>query len=85
MKKRIVQNGDWVAPKPGCAGYLTPGMNYQVHKVLSDGNAFIIIDNDCDEIDCVLSGCGHSPNGWHIHSASEDEVEDNVEDLIEIL
>lgn len=84
-KKRIVQYGDWVSPNYGCESYLNQGMKYQVHKVQSDGNAFIIVDNDCDEIACRLSGCCHSPNGWYIHSREQAEMEDNVENLIEIL
>lgn len=85
MKKRILQNGDWVSPKPGCAGYLTPGMKYQVYRTVNAGDLFYIVDDVYDEIACMLRGSAHSINGWYIHSTAQDDVEDNVENLIEIL
>lgn len=71
MLTKIFKKGSIVIAPDDCHEYLTAGKEYAV--VESGGGNFTIIDDDGDELYCLLEGCAHIEyNDWIIKSNSND-------------
>lgn len=71
MLTKIFKKGSIVIAPEDCNSYLTPGKEYKV--IIGNFKSFNIIDDDGDELYCLLEGCAHIEyNDWIIKSNSND-------------